>query len=188
MATDEIKDNVKVRRFKRVDLAREFAKLGFTKGVEVGVCHGKYSKVLCEENPKLELKSIDPYIEVYQDPRTIRIGSVEQNVLFHEASELLHPYNCEIIRKTSLEPVVDFPYESIDFVYIDGSHEFDYVMTDIIEWGRRVRKGGIISGHDYNKTFHEVRRAVDNYAHVHKVKKINLTYDLTPSWWFEKTW
>jgi len=189
MITKEIKDiTKKIKTINRDILAKEFAKLNFTKGVEVGVCHGKYSKILCEANPKLELKSIDPYIEVYQDPRTIRIGQKKQEELFREATELLKTYNCKIIRKTSLEAVIDFPYESLDFVYIDGSHEFDYVMCDIIEWGKRVRKGGIISGHDYNKTYTGVVRAVNNYAYVHKIDTIYLTNNNTPSWWFKKVW
>ena len=190
MITEEIKIKTKtVSGFGRDSLARKFAELGFTNGVEIGICHGTYSKILCEANPKLKLKSIDPYTVVYEDKRTIRIGKEGQENLFKEASKLLKPYNCEIIRKTSIEAVFDFPYNSIDFVYIDGSHEFDYVMEDIIEWGRRVKKGGIISGHDYNKTYKEqVVRAVNNYAYTHNVKKIYLTNNNTPSWWFKKVW
>jgi hypothetical protein len=189
MDTEEIPDRTKRVRYSRDGLARKFAEWGFTKGVEIGVCHGHYSKVLCESNPKLELKSIDPYVPVYQDPRTNRIGSEGQSKLFKEATKRLAPYNCEVIRKTSLEAVREFPHESIDFVYIDGSHEFDYVMVDIIEWGRKVKKGGVISGHDYNRTFKEgVARAVNNYAVVHDINPIYITHNNTPSWWFKRTW
>jgi SAM-dependent methyltransferase len=86
-----------------------------------------------------------------------------------------------------MEAVLDFPYESIDFVYIDGSHEFDYIMCDIIEWGRRVKKGGIISGHDYhNARWSAVERAVNIYAQEHQIDKINLCDETAPSWWFER--
>lgn len=190
MATRELKDTTKtIKGMKRGELAKKFADLGFNYGVEVGVCTGAFSEVLCKANPNLSLKSVDPYNVVYNDYRTMRIGEEEQQDLFVQATERLAPYNCEIIRKTSLEAVVDFPYESIDFVYIDGSHEFDYVMTDLIEWGKRVKKGGIISGHDYYKfRYGDVVRSVDNYAHVHGVRKIYLTDERTPSFWFEKTW
>ena len=179
----------RVRGKKRRHLAIDFCKLGFTKGVEIGTCHGTFAAVLCENNPKLDLKTIDPYVAVYQDERTQRIGDKHQKELYKEASKKLWPYRCKIIRKHSLEAVVDFAYESIDFVYIDGSHEFDYVMTDIIEWGKRVKKGGIISGHDYvDRSRVEVIRAVDNYAEVHGVKEIYLTNERSPTWWFKRTW
>ncbi len=48
-----------------------------------------------------------------------------------------------------MEAVEDFADGSLDFVYIDGNHQFKYVADDICEWSRKVRRGGVISGHDY---------------------------------------
>lgn len=175
------------RRVKRNDLANKFKELGFNKGVEIGVCHGTFSKVLCEVNPELELKSIDPYKVISDEPWTNQ-EHIKKEIegLFQQATELLKPYNCELIRKTSLEAVVDFPYDSIDFVYIDGSHIFDYVMTDIIEWTKRVKSGGIVAGHDYSDSYPDVKLAVNTYLEAHKYPYINLTDELAPSWWFIK--
>jgi hypothetical protein len=179
----------KIKGKKRRHLAIDFCNLGFTKGVEIGTCHGTFAAVLCENNPNLMLKTIDPYIAVYQDRRTQRIGNEKQEGLYKQAKKRLKHYNCEIVRKHSLEAVIDYPYESIDFVYIDGSHEFDYVMCDIIEWGKRIKKGGIVSGHDYVKRSKvRVIRAVDNYAEVHGVKEVYITDETSPTWWFKKTW
>jgi predicted O-methyltransferase YrrM len=178
-----------MKKYTRADMAKDFANRGFTKGVEVGVRWGAFSLVLCQSIPDLELKSVDPYSLVYQDVRSHREGIKTQEKYFQRASALLAPHNCEIIRRTSLEAVADFPFESIDFVYIDGSHQFDYVMCDIIEWTKRVRKGGIVSGHDYYQFVDgDVVRAVDNYCVVHGIRKIHLTCERTPSWWFERTW
>ena len=47
------------------------------------------------------------------------------------------------------DAVKDIEDSSLDFVHIDGDHSYDFVMQDIILWGRKVRIGGIISGHDY---------------------------------------
>ena len=33
-----------------------------------------------------------------------------------------------------------FANDSLAFVYIDGNHEFDYVMTDLIWWAMKVRR------------------------------------------------
>lgn len=42
-----------------------------------------------------------------------------------------------------------FKNESLDFVYIDGNHSNDSVKDDIICWMPKVKKNGILSGHDY---------------------------------------
>ena len=190
MATNKIDIPVKVHKgFKRRHLAEMFYKKGFTKGAEIGVQWGKYSKVLCKENPKLELLSIDPYDFVYQDMRSHRYARETRFQSYRKAQRYLRNCNTKMIRKTSIDASIDISNEYLDFVYIDGSHQFDYVMTDIIIWGQKVKKGGIISGHDYYKFyFGDVVRAVDNYAKIHKVKVINLTDEHTPSWWFERAW
>ena len=174
---------------KRDYLAEKFAELEFTKGAEIGVRYGEFSEVLCQKNPKLKLYSIDPWDLVYNDYRSHALGGDKQNEAYKIAKERLKPYNCELIKKTSLDAMQDFDNESLDFVYIDGSHEFDYVMLDIITWSWKVKKGGIISGHDYYEfRWGDVIRSVDNYAYVHKVQQIDLTDERTPSWWFERTW
>ena len=38
-------------------------------------------------------------------------------------------------------------------------HTYDAVKEDIAAWSPKVRKGGVIAGHDYD--WPEVRRAVD---------------------------
>jgi hypothetical protein len=55
-----------------------------------------------------------------------------------------------------------FKKQSLDFVYIDGSHDFDSVCNDIETWLPKLKPGGMIGGHDY--TTHEtVKQAVDTY-------------------------
>lgn len=173
----------------RDDLAKKFSDWSFRVGVEVGTQSGNYSEVLCKNNKNLLLYTIDIFDLVYGDDYTSRIGRRKQKRLYEEAVKRLSFYKCKVIKKTSLEAVQSFKYEELDFVYIDGAHQFDYVVTDIAMWGQKVRKGGIISGHDYDETlFPDVIRAVNNYAEAHDVKTINITTDHTPSWWFERTW
>jgi hypothetical protein len=42
-----------------------------------------------------------------------------------------------------------FEDESLDFVYIDANHAYDWVVQDIELWYPKVKKGGILWGHDY---------------------------------------
>ena len=68
----------------------------------------------------------------------------------------------KIIRKTSAQAAKGFKANSVDFVFIDGSHDYDSVCVDIEIWLPKVKPGGMIGGHDY--TTHEtVREAVDTY-------------------------
>jgi len=176
--------------FTRYDLAKKFGKLGFNEGVEVGVCRGKYSEHLCKHNPNLHMVGIDDY--GIKELRGARVGAEKQQEFFNEARKRLELYNYEFIRKMSMEAVLKFNDESLDFVYIDAGHQFDYVMCDLIEWGRRVRKGGIISGHDYYRFVNGgVVPAVDIYCKMHKVKTLYLSgekKDRRSSFWFEKKW
>lgn len=52
--------------------------------------------------------------------------------------------------------------ESLDFVYIDAGHEYIEVKLDFMAWYPKVRKGGIVSGHDYGiNTCQGVKQFVD---------------------------
>lgn len=179
----------------RIDLAKYFAELGLTIGAEIGVDGGVYSAKLCEANPKLKLYCIDPWDLNEGTSRERRIRK------YAEAKERLKPYNAKLIRKFSMDAVKDFKDGSLDFVYIDGNHNFDYVMQDIIEWSKKVKKGGIIAGHDYSDGAHVgVKDAVDLYVKHHflKLELLNVpNATCIPrdsddqaglSWWFFKKW
>jgi len=64
------------------------------------------------------------------------------------------------LKMTSTEAAKLFEDESIDFVYIDACHEYESVKSDIHSWMPKIKKGGIIAGHDYNPTFPGVIQAV----------------------------
>ena len=53
------------------------------------------------------------------------------------------------LRMPSLEAVEKFEDHSLDFVFIDASHEYEDVKKDIAAWIKKVKPGGVIAGHDY---------------------------------------
>jgi len=88
-----------------------------------------------------------------------------------------------------------FRNESLDFVYIDGDHAFRYVAEDIYEWNWKVRKGGIVAGHDYRanrggieKNINQVGPVVDAYVKAFKIKNWYLVGDKdhASSWFWIK--
>ena len=57
-----------------------------------------------------------------------------------------------------------FEDNSLDFVFIDASHEYEDVKNDILAWLPKVKRGGILAGHDYyvnQDWFSGVKKAVN---------------------------
>ncbi len=123
-----------------------FKELGFKTGAEIGVLKGQWSEKMFRSIPNLKMYCIDKWGNYtgYADYEHSKLKEYSKI-----AKTRLKKYNCEIIEKWSMETVSDFKDGSLDFVFIDGNHSFQYVVNDIAEWSKKVRKGGIISGHDF---------------------------------------
>lgn len=152
--------------------------MGFRVGAEIGVDKGEYGKVLCGAG--LEVYGIDPWENYFQYKRE---GGYKSNM--DVALKRLKNSNYHIIKKYSMDALADFKDKSLDFVYIDANHTLPYVCQDIFGWERKVRNGGIISGHDYAiiRGFREndpdpvydgchVRAAVDACVQVMRINKL----------------
>jgi hypothetical protein len=162
-----------------VSLAQLFAELNFTMGVEIGTDQGEFAEVLLKANPKLDLFCVDPWkAEAYDKGEQPESG--EDQTFFNKRYEdtqkrlkeydsiKLMPPRAHIYRMTSLQALYYFPDNSVDFVYIDGNHDFLNVTQDMHYWLKKVRPGGILSGHDYvrypSSKFNHVKRVVQAYA------------------------
>ena len=66
------------------------------------------------------------------------------------------------LRMESLDAASEFEDGSLDFVFIDASHDYENVIADIVAWYPKVKEGGVISGHDY-PTWEGVKKAVNEY-------------------------
>ena len=135
---------VRLTKINRTIIAQLFAELGFKEGAEIGVAEGHYSKVLFDNIPGLTLHLIDIYksypgYSELQDPENV----------YHEAQKRLNSYKTVFLRKFIIASVQNFPDNSLDFVFIDGAHDFKNVACDISEWSKKVKPGGIVYGHDY---------------------------------------
>ena len=134
----------------RDDLAALFGKLGYRVGVELGVETGKYAEVLLRGNPNLmDLYLVDAW-KAYDGYRD-HVTQSKVDGLLQTAIDRLKPWEhkTHYVRKFSLDAAKDFKDKSLDFVYIDANHALPYVMDDICAWEPKVRKGGIVAGHDY---------------------------------------
>ncbi|HBC44848.1 TPA: hypothetical protein DCZ81_01650 [Candidatus Collierbacteria bacterium] len=160
----------------REELAELFHELGFKIGAEIGVLGGDYSAFMCQTNPDLKLFCIDSWGTGEHKKREYHLRKYE------EAKVKLAPYNTTIIYKLSMDAVKDFADRSLDFVYIDANHEPQFVEEDIREWSKKVKVGGIVSGHDYAL---RLAKVVDEYIKDHDLDlQLTTLESENISWWF----
>ena len=157
-----------------VDLSKLFAELKFNKGAEIGVDRGYFSEILCKDNPNLNLFCVDPWeYDCFPEGNPYRLKQEYFDGCYKEAIERLAPYNTAIVKKTSMEALDDFEDNSLDFVYIDANHDFVNFTQDLHHWIKKVRIGGIVSGHDYTyfsySKFNHVKRALIAYARSYRM-------------------
>lgn len=157
----------------RNNLPELFNELGFKIGAEIGVLTGVYSEILCKGIPGLKLYGIDAWQIYMPDYRDYK-EQVKLDDAYAKAIVRLKPYNVELIQAFSMDAVKTFLNNSLDFVYIDGNHEYPFVTQDIIYWSRKVRPGGIVAGHDYYETKAKSSRchvipAVQGYTRAYKI-------------------
>ena len=131
--------------------------------VEVGSQTRLQAFVLSQEFPSLDVWAIDitPASIELPSKRTFR----------------------DIVGK-SVEVARDFRDETLCVVYVDASHEYDDVCDDLRVWWPKVRRGGILAGHDYGQPSHPgVKLAVDGFISQTGVE-LNLTEYY--NWWVIK--
>lgn len=162
----------------RIDFVRWIRELGLTTGAEIGVDHAEFSHLICENNPQLKLYGIDPYLK-YDEYREYKDQAHLDGIYEHAKgvmSDCVDKGKYKFIKKKSQDALKDFKDESLDFVYIDANHEGDFPYEDIVGWAKKVRKGGLVAGHDY------VRIKVLNFTIKDALEKYTKEYNINP--WF----
>jgi hypothetical protein len=174
--------------FTRLKLAEFFAERGYTVGAEIGVADGRFSLVLCQTIPHLRLFCIDPWRPYPENPRGGSVVRHERNYAL--ARERLAPYAVLFWRMMSLEAAAEIPDGTLDFCFVDGNHEKDYVLADLRAWSPKVRRGGIVAGHDFYffpRRPAGVVEAVVQFTEEHSIEDWHLCDEREPSYWWVKS-
>ncbi len=167
--------------------------MGLTTGAEIGVAYGGHSEVIIKNTEVTKLYSVDPYqpdwegTDGYTLPNGQGFGKEEYEELYLHALHRLRAYGdrSEFIRLSSTAAWAKLKSENVklDFVFIDAKHTFEDLYTDIYIWERLVRKGGLISGHDYG---HPSYPGVYQAVRYHFGNNIKLHDGYV--WSIKKTW
>lgn len=145
-------------------------------GCEIGVAYGVNSRSMFNILPIKKLYLVDPYGSYKDD--TVHDFSKGEVV----AKKRLKRFSDKtvFIRKTSEDAVDDVP-DDLDFVYIDGNHDYEYVKKDIELYYPKVKKGGVIGGHDFC-AYYSVPHAVIEFVNKHNIELQGGDID----WWIVK--
>jgi hypothetical protein len=117
---------------------------------EVGVQLGNHFNDILTENVK----------EAYAVDSWTSFGKISENDSLFSQQELdqQHQQVCErfssdtrvkVIRDFSKNASLMFEDDYFDFIYIDADHTYEAVKSDLESWYPKLKKGGIMSGHDY---------------------------------------
>ncbi|HXB16065.1 MAG TPA: class I SAM-dependent methyltransferase [Solirubrobacteraceae bacterium] len=157
--------------------------------VEVGVDEGVFSDYLLSWWRGSKLISVDAWLEMPADEYTDTCNTSQRSMeeKFEITSELLAPHGerSEIRRELSVDAAARFEPGSLDFVYLDARHDFEGVTEDLGAWFEKVRRGGLMAGHDYNdgvfvEGVHGVRSAVDSFFAARSIP-VRHTYTDVPA-------
>lgn len=94
----------------------------------------------------------------------------------------------DIIKGDHSQLVHNYEDGWFDYVYIDSDHRYEQTVRDIAQWWPKVKKGGILAGHDYSDIeAYGVVAAVDEFVEANDIKYIHITKEQTKSWIILKT-
>jgi hypothetical protein len=164
-------------------------------GVEIGVAMGDFSHELITKCQPKELHLIDPWEHQSRDDYQEDFNNATEN-----EQELRYQYVCKrfapflknnrlyIHRDYSQNIAEQFENTSLDWVYIDGLHSYDGVMSDLEHYAPKIKDDGIIMGHDYtnNKDAYHmgfgVIEAVNEFIKTHGYHLLMMTWENFPTY------
>jgi len=131
-------------------------------GVEIGLYKGEYTKTIFETLNIKTLYGIDPYYRYIND-HGHPINYIKWRKLMLENTKQFGD-KFIFIEKTSGEARKEIPND-LDFVYIDGNHNYEYVKGDIDIYYDKIKNNGVIGGDDYYHRHPGVIYAVNEFVY-----------------------
>jgi len=159
--------------------------------VEVGVAEGRNALMMLEGWGVQKLYLVDLWHHVDGMHAELGWSEERQEGMYQSCMSLLseHKDKLEVLRGWSVEMAKKVPDESVDFIHIDSTHHYEWVMKDLEAWYPKLVHGGIMSGHDYlSPSFPTVKPAVDEFAEARgvSVHAVDVKRPEHSCFWFEK--
>jgi predicted O-methyltransferase YrrM len=132
---------------------------------EIGVSHGNFSASIIGIARPRRLYLIDPWISRPELEESVRARFAEE----------IRAGTVEVIHSTSEAAAEKFGGASLDWLYIDGNHHYEFVRKDLELYFPKVKRGGFIVCDDYHyagKWNDGVTRAVDEFMTSGRCRRI----------------
>lgn len=155
------------------------------RGIELGVCLGLNSYMLLESCPNISLiLGVDHYLAYKDWDREVLQYEQDQNLerLKHNMQYMGPRFT--LIRESSADAAADLGDEQYDFVFIDADHSMKAVLNDLDHYYPKIKKGGLIAGHDGN--LFSVNFAVTSWTKRHGIPDDALKSTSNSTWWWHK--
>jgi hypothetical protein len=137
----------------RIELINFFqSKYKLGRAVEIGTYEGEYASEILK-TWKGDLYLIDIWRKVNNAEYSDSCNRQDYINVIHKCCKNIsgHEDRCHMIRTNSENAVKLFNDESLDFIYLDANHKYEFVRQDMEIWFPKLRNGGIFAGHDYLK-------------------------------------
>lgn len=154
-------------RYELADLLVERGLCG--DAVECGVAEGGFSFALLHRWPG-RLYMVDLWGETKAGQERIPLEEQERRYnLVMERIALYYQPRAIPMRMLSADAARIIRDDSLVFVYLDADHSYEGVAADLAAWWPKLKRGGLMAGHDYLDGVHGgvtygVERAVDDFA------------------------
>lgn len=155
-------------------------------GAEVGIFKGEFSKILLEKTLPQLFYMIDPWegniMSGDKNGQNIEYIDGDKQYIEHIIPEFLFIPQVKILRNYS-DILSLFPDNHLDWIYLDGAHDYEYIRYDLEYSFHKVKSGGFIMGHDYTMNmFPGLVYAVNEFCQAHELEIKYLTEDGCPSY------
>lgn len=119
------------------------------RGIEIGVQSGINSYMLLEFCPNIKkIMGIDPYRSYRDWDKVVPQADLDTNFTIFQANYEHMKDRFELVKMSSNEAAPLLKNDTYDVVFIDGDHSLRAVLDDLSNYTPKIRKGGIIAGHD----------------------------------------
>lgn len=129
--------------------------------IEIGARYGDSSADIIKSLNVKKYIIVDPY-DTYDDYKSDGFyKNLEKNedVVFNNTKNKLDKLHSNVVfyrtfssDQTTIDAIDD---DSIDLIFVDGNHEYKYVLEDLENYYPKLTNGGIICGDDFFMRTHE---------------------------------
>jgi predicted O-methyltransferase YrrM len=120
--------------------------------VEIGAYMGQSSCFMAQEikrqNKQITFDVIDHFVGSEEHQVALKNKNL-YHIFIDNMKRAGVLWDMHVFSLDSLTAATMYEDESLDFVFIDASHDYISVKNDIIAWLPKVKKGGVLSGDDY---------------------------------------